>query len=412
VFGSETELQGWLRLLLTPGIGNINARKLLNEFGLPDSLFERGEDEIAKVAGLSLAARLMVQPAGVAEQLQRCLDWLRQSQSGVEHRIVTLGDPLYPAALLDLPDPPIMLWMKGAQRLMLRLQKHDPVALGVVGSRNPSPQGIANAEQFSRTLGDGDVLIVSGLALGIDAAAHRGALRTTSGTIAVVGTGLDRIYPARNADLARDIAQHGLIISEYPLGTPPRAENFPKRNRLIAGLSRGVLVVEAAVKSGSLITARLALELGKEVMAVPGSIHSPQAKGSHLLIREGARLVESAQDVLEEIRFQPATPPRRIDPAHEAHGAHEAYEAHGVYEAHEQSPAPQTPLSLAKPLSPAKHAHQAVLDAMGYDPVTLEELYARTGEAVGQLQAKLLELELDGHVARQPGAQFQRQALA
>jgi DNA processing protein len=388
VFGSEAELQGWLRLLLTPGIGNVNARKLLNEFGLPDSLFERSEDEIAKVAGLSLAARLVAQPPGVAEQLKLCLDWLRQPQNGVQHRISTLGDPLYPAALLDLPDPPIMLWMKGCERLMMRLQKHDPIALGIVGSRNPSPQGVANAEQFSRSLGEGDVLIVSGLALGIDAAAHRGALHTPSGTIAVVGTGLDRIYPARNADLARDIAQHGLIISEYPLGTPPRAENFPKRNRLIAGLSRGVLVVEAAVKSGSLITARLALELGKEVMAVPGSIHSPQAKGCHQLIREGARLVESAQDVLEEIRFQPATQSRRIDSERE-----------------ERAPAETQPTTT-------QHAHQAVLDAMGYDPSTLDELCARTGEAAGQLQAKLLELELDGHVARLPGAQFQRHALA
>jgi DNA processing protein len=249
-----------------------------------------------------------------------------------------------------------------------------PRSLAIVGSRNPTPQGRLDAHQFARAFAEAGVTVVSGLALGIDGAAHEGALEGAPAgavaTIAVVGTGLDRVYPKRHLDLAHRIADRGMLLSEYPLGTPPLQQNFPRRNRLIAALSQGTLVVEAALQSGSLITARLAAEQGREVFAIPGSIHSPQSRGCHALLRQGAKLVESAQDVLEDLRFV---------------------------------------LPAGAPLSPAWPAgDRALLDALGYDPVGLDALIARTGIPAPLLQAQLLELELAGEVARQPGGLFQR----
>jgi DNA processing protein len=244
-------------------------------------------------------------------------------------------------------------------------------AIAIVGSRNPTAQGRDNARSFATALSQAGLTVVSGMALGIDGAAHEGALQGPAGTIAVVGTGLDIVYPRRHLALAARIRQGGLILSEYSLGTPPLPPHFPQRNRVIAGLTQGTLVVEAAPQSGSLITARLAADAGRDVFAIPGSIHSPQARGCHLLIKQGAKLVDCAQDVLEELRLVPradtvATPP--------------------------DGP------------RPADH----VLEALGYDPVSLEGLMARTGRAAADLNARLLELELDGHVARLPGQLFQR----
>jgi DNA processing protein len=253
-------------------------------------------------------------------------------------------------------------------------------ALAVVGSRNPTPQGLQNARRFSRAFAEAGVTVVSGMALGIDGAAHDGALEGAAAgavaTIAVVGTGLDRVYPKRHLELAHRIAERGMIVSEYPIGTPPLKENFPRRNRLIAGLGQGTLVVEAALKSGSLITARLAAEQGKEVFAIPGSIHSPHARGCHALLRQGAKLVESAQDVLEDLKLVLPAAPVPPEPEEEAEG--------------------EDPL----------------LDAMGYDPIGLDALIARTGIPAPLLQAKLLELELAGEVARLPGGLFQRMGAA
>lgn len=258
--------------------------------------------------------------------------------------------------------------------------------MAIVGSRNPTPQGSANARQFARTLAAQGICVVSGLALGIDGAAHEGALDGAPpsapgpATIAVIGTGIDRVYPRQHRDLAHRIAARGLIVSEYPLGTPPLPGNFPRRNRLIAGLSQGTLVVEAALQSGSLITARLASEQGKEVFAIPGSIHSPQSRGSHALIRQGAKLVETAQDVLEELRWPQAV----LAMTNEAAGA------------------------VSAPDDDLNHPHQELLQALGADPVSLDALQARTGLQTATLQAQLLELELAGQVGRLPGGLFQR----
>jgi DNA processing protein len=258
-----------------------------------------------------------------------------------------------------------------------------PQAVAVVGSRNPTPQGLANARTFAQCFAQSGLTVVSGLALGVDAAAHEGALAAASRgglpTIAVVGTGLDQAYPSRNQPLCERIVQHGLVVSEYPIGTPPLAPNFPRRNRIIAALSLGTVVVEAALKSGSLITARLALEQGKEVFAIPGSIHSPQSRGCHALLKQGAKLVETAQDVLEEL---PLGRPIRRGQESAADGSE----------------------------AEAEPQEDALLSALGFDPVSLDALVARTGIAASVLQARLLELELRGEVARLPGGLFQRMA--
>ena len=287
------------------------------------------------------------------------------------------GDPDYPAPLLRMPDPPLMLYALGQTAALHSLNAEQ--CLAMVGSRNPTPQGQANAREFARSLAGSGLTIVSGLALGIDGAAHDGALLGASpqalATVAVVGTGLDRVYPRQHRELAHRIAQRGLILSEYHLGTPPLNANFPKRNRLIAGLSQATLVVEAALQSGSLITAKQALEQGRDVLAIPGSIHSAQAKGCHALIKQGAKLVESAQDVLEELRLP--------------------------------DPFAQVPLAL-ETASTDMDNEDELLQRMGHDPVGLDALQARCGWPTAQLQAQLLELELMGQVGRLPGGLFQR----
>ena len=285
--------------------------------------------------------------------------------------VLTLGDPRYPAALLETVDPPLLLFAEG------RLEVLDTPMLALVGSRNPTPQGLDNARAFAEHLGRAGWTIVSGLAMGIDGAAHEGALDGGGATVAVVGTGLDTVYPRRHVPLAERIARGGLLLSEYTLGAPSAARHFPERNRIIAGLSRGTLVVEAALQSGSLITARLASEAGREVFAIPGSIHSPLARGCHALIRQGAKLVESAQDILEEL--EPSAPRRTAAAA-----------------------------AAAPERSSAGSETDALLDALGHDPVTLDALVARTGWPGHELSARLLELELDGRVARLPGQLFQR----
>jgi DNA processing protein len=321
-------------------------------------------------------------PDGWAEWTRDTWDWLQNCPDpSMSHAVVTLGDPDYPSPLLLIPDPPLMLYALGQTAALHDLRAEQ--CLAMVGSRNPTPQGQANAREFARSLAGSGLTIVSGLALGIDGAAHDGALLGASSqalaTLAVVGTGLDRVYPRQHRELAHRIAQRGVLLSEYHLGTPPLNANFPKRNRLIAGLSQATLVVEAALQSGSLITAEQALEQGRDVLAIPGSIHSAQAKGCHALIKQGAKLVESAQDVLEELRLP--------------------------------DPFAQVPLALDVAVDKAPSqapSEDELLQHMGHDPVSLDALQARCGWPTAQLQAQLLELELMGQVGRLPGGLFQR----
>lgn len=368
------ELAGWLRLALTPQLGAASARKLLAAFGLPSSIFAQERAALAQVVGGALADALQREPTGLAPQLEATLAWL-EPRDGVPRAILTLGDASYPPALLAIEDPPFMLYRMG------RPDAAPQRALAIVGSRNATPQGLQNARRFAQAFAEAGVTVVSGLALGIDGAAHEGALEGAPpqgmATIAVVGTGLDRVYPRQHHELAHRIAQQGMLLSEYPVGTPPLRENFPRRNRLIAGLGQGTLVVEAALHSGSLITARLAAEQGKEVFAIPGSIHSPHARGCHALLRQGAKLVEEARDVLEDLRL--------VLPA---------------------APAP------ASAPADGKEDEDPLLAALGYEPVGLDALIARTGLPAPQLQARLLELELEGRVGRLPGGLFQRVASA
>lgn len=389
-FTDREELAAWLRLTMTSGVGTDSARKLLAAFGLPQAIFQQGAAALRQVVTDRQVGALTKEPPRLDEQLQATLDWLTAEENGPARRIVTLGDPDYPESLLAIEDPPLMLYLLGGSEATrtdgpAQVQGTWPArALAMVGSRNPTPQGRLNAHQFANAFAKVGLTVVSGLALGIDAAAHEGALegglQGAGGeagapiTIAVIGTGIDRVYPRQHRDLAHRIARHGLIVSEYPVGTPPLPPNFPRRNRLISGLARGTLVVEAALQSGSLITARLANEQGKEVFAIPGSIHGPQSRGCHALIKQGAKLVESAQDVLEELHWPTATV-----------------------------------LSAAPPPETIGTSDDcALLNALGADPASLDALQARTGLPTATLQAQLLELELDGRVGRLPGGLFQR----
>jgi DNA processing protein len=372
----SVDLAAWLRLSLTPGVGNDTARKLLAAFGPPANVFSQSAIALRQVLPAAQVAALQREPDHFAAQLALTEDWL---QGLPPRRIVVLGDADYPSSLLEIEDPPLMLYLLGTADLA-RLDAKTCIAM--VGSRNPTPQGAANARQFAQAFAQAELCVVSGMALGVDAAAHEGALASGHAggccTLAVIGTGLDRVYPKSHVELAERIAQRGLLVSEFPLGTPPLAANFPRRNRLIAGLSRATLVVEAALRSGSLITARLAAEQGKDVFAIPGSIHSPLSRGCHALIKQGAKLVESAQDVLEEFPAEKARQPSAMA----------------------QDGEPQD--------SDESGWQRSLLRLLGYDPVSLDALQARCGMATPELQARLLELELVGQIARLPGGLFQR----
>jgi len=353
------ELASWLRLALTPGLGPVSIRSLLKRFGHPERLLALPRTALAQVLSRDTLAALDGET--VNRQVEASLDWA--SRSG--HTVVTLVDETYPRRLLQIPDPPAILFVAGRVELLQR------PALAVVGSRNATPQGLRTATQFSRALGAAGLTIVSGLAIGIDAAAHEGALGSVGSTLAILGTGIDIGYPARNAALSERILGEGALVSEFPLGAKPAAGNFPRRNRLISGMSMGCLVVEAALASGSLITAYAALEQGREVFAIPGSIHSPVARGCHALIKSGAKLVETADDVLSELNLEAmATEAKpRVETAPETH---------------------------------------ALLHTMGFDPVDIDTLCARTGRVPQDLTRELLELELAGKVAAAPGGCYQR----
>ncbi len=362
------ELAGWLRLTETGGVGPVTCRTLLAAFGLPQQVFTAARARLLELVGPDVAAALQQPPRHFAELLARTLDWCDDPAN----HVVTLADPRYPRLLLEITDPPPLLYVQGDANLL------STPALAIVGSRNASPQGRADARRFAETLAVRGHAIVSGLALGIDAAAHDGALAGGT-TVAVIGTGADIVYPSTHRALAHRIAATGAIVSELPLGTKPAAHQFPRRNRIIAGLSRGVLVIEAAARSGSLITARLASECGREVFAVPGSIHSPLSKGCHQLIRQGAKLVESVDDVLDELGGWA--------PSSSCLAGCDALPRQDEDDGEDGEP---------------------LLDLLGFDPVLPDELARRAGCTPARLAALLLDLELAGRLTRLPGGRVQR----
>ena len=400
----RAERAAWLRLSLTPGVGPASVRDLLSVFGLPEDVVAAGRPALSRVVGDRLADALSTRDELRDSAVERALEWAQAP----DHHLLSLADPAYPARLLQIGDPPPLLYVAGDPALLNR-----PM-LAIVGSRSATRGGLENAEAFAAALGEAGLTIASGLALGIDAAAHRGALATAAGTVAVFGTGADVAYPAANRGLADAIRRHGgAVVSELPLGTGPREANFPRRNRLIAGLSRGVLVVEAALRSGSLITARLAGEFGREVFAIPGSIHSPLSKGCHQLIKQGAKLVESAQDVLGELPGIGAGSGTGTGGTGATRAA-----ARSSARASAQAPAPSPgPRSVGctpdegsgAPAEPS--SSDPVLVALGWDPISAEALAGRLGGvqgAVGTLAEHLLALEIDGRIERLHDGRYQR----
>jgi len=382
---SRDELAAWLRLATTPGIGRASARRLLAALGSAERVLAADDTTLLALTGPDVVALLKRRDAQADDRLASTQRWLGTASPGLSRDVVTLDDPRYPALLLETGDPPLLLFTLG------RLELLSATSVAIVGSRRATPQGRDNARAFARGLSRAGVTVVSGLATGIDAAAHQGGLEGRGNTVAFIGTGLDRVYPASHSALMRQIVeQHGLVASEYALGTPPRPENFPRRNRLIAGISIGTLVVEAALESGSLITARLAVESDRDVFAIPGSIHSPQSQGCHRLIQEGAKLVECADDVLRELHLGAPDNPRRATLS-----------------------APQASLFAAVPEDASGPGPDGALrDALGHDPVSFDALAARTGLPSEQLAARLLELELSGDVERLPGGLLQRRGRA
>ncbi len=360
-------LRQWLALLRAPGVGPATFIRLLDEFGDTDTLFNGP----APAALPEALRRYLRDPDWAAAD--RDLTWSQQPGN----RILRWGTPEYPALLTEIPDPPPLLFVHGDAALLQGPQ------LAVVGSRNPTAGGEETAHAFAAHLARIGLTITSGLALGIDAAGHRGALAAGGTTIAVMGTGLDRVYPARHRDLAHEIATAGgALVSEFLPGTQPRPENFPRRNRIISGLSLGTLVVEAVLRSGSLTTARHALEQGREVFAIPGSIHNPLARGCHALIRQGAKLVETADDILEELGPLAAS----LAPTGAGAG----------------------PAAARAGLAPASPAHVQLLDLMGFDPVSVDQLTIRSGLTAAEVSSMLLILELEGHVASRAGGRYVR----
>ena len=361
-----TPIADWLRLEQADGVGCRSVHALLSVFGSPGAILRAGPAALgAHVTPAQARAICAPVTPALAALIDTTLAWL----TAPDHHLVTFHDPRYPPALAQIPDPPLLLYVSG------RLDLLTQPLVAVVGSRNASVQGRVDAESFAAALSGAGLCVVSGLALGIDTAAHEGALRGAGSTIAVVGTGLDRVYPARNRALAHRIAEQGCIVSEYALGTPPLGANFPRRNRIISGLAAGVLVIEAAAQSGSLITAQMAAEQGREVFALPGSIHSALTKGCHRLIREGAQLVETVDEVLTAMRVSPLV---RLQEGADAAAA------------------------------PAAHDDAILLGALGHEPVALDELLARLALDPGVLGARLLDLELAGFVTRLPGGRVQR----
>ncbi|KQT36783.1 DNA-processing protein DprA [Methylophilus sp. Leaf414] len=367
---SREQYAPWIALSLVAGLGNTMLCQLLLLLKSPEAILAASYAELRDTVSKDVAER--IQRAMEHADIAKALDWLEQP----DNHLITLADLHYPRRLLETDQPPPLLYAKGNLQILKR------PAMAIVGSRHATAQGETTAENFAESLCRAGLAVVSGLALGIDGAAHRGALKADGATIAVVGTGLDIVYPAKHKALAHQIAQHGLLLSEYALGTPSINYNFPRRNRIISGLSEGCLVVEANVDSGSLITAKLAIEQGREVFAIPGSIHSPVSKGCHALIKQGAKLVESTDDILSELRHI------RLPNASLA----------------------DSPNGLIPNWTNLPSEASPVLACMGFDPIFAEQIAARSGLTPGEVSTMLTLLELEGLVSHLANGQFQRLA--
>ena len=360
------QLYHWLLLSFMPGLGPIKTQRLLQCFGSPERIVLAPQQELRQVLSEKIADNFSSPSTQqkIKRQLQQTQHWYESSEA---HHIITFDSPLYPKLLRELPDAPVILYVIGNPSMLQEPQ------VGVVGSRRPTPSGSRVAKEFSEQLARSGLVITSGMAMGIDGAAHQGALSSYGGTIAVLGTGVDQIYPVRHKSIYSLIAAHGALVSEFPLGTTPFAGNFPKRNRIISGLSLGVLVVEAALESGSLISARMAAEQGREVFAVPGSVINPLSKGCHKLIRDGAVLVESADDILMELAPQ----------------------------LQQQMQLPD--LSSTVQQKESDPLRLKVVESMGYDVISIDDLSDICGIPCQELSVLLTDMELDGVIEATPG---------
>lgn len=362
----------WVQLSLVKGLGAQAFCQLLRAYDTPENILNSTTSALETVVSKKVARAIhdVTNHETIAEKLAFTRDWL----SVAGNYLITLADTLYPQSLLEIADPPPLLYAKGN----LDLLNHQSIAM--VGGRNATVQGIKNAEAFASDLAANHLCVVSGLALGIDGAAHRGALAVGGPTIAVVGTGLDIVYPAKHRDLAHEIVKKGLMISEFPLNTASFSGNFPRRNRIISGLSLGCLVVEANIRSGSQITARLAAEQGREVFAIPGSIHSPMAKGCHQLIKQGAKLVDCTQDIIDELKLEQTI----------ANSV-----SHTMMEGQTSS---NQSTSDSHPL----------IQIMGHDPMSLEQIVQKSGLPANEVVSQLMMLEIEGKVSSMTGGLYQQ----
>ncbi len=365
----DQDIESWLRLGLTEGVGGGALRRLLIAFGDPARVLAASRPALEGIVKKSVATSIFLRKVD-EEKLVKTIKWLEDPLNS----LITLADPDYPKLLLNISDPPPILYFKGQRQFLAR------PAMAIVGSRNATPQGLANADAFAGAASNAGFCIISGLAQGIDTAAHQGGLRGVSSSMAIVGTGHDLVYPSKNHELAHKLANEGGLISEFSLGTPAISRNFPRRNRIISGMCHACLVVEATLYSGSLITARLALEQGREVMAIPGSIHSPLSKGCHALIKQGAKLVENIQDILDELHYQPQLVPR----------SEAAVDDDGV------------------DLAVVESGDARLLMYFSYDSTDIDTLCARSGLTVETVSAMLLKLELEGRIGNLPGGKYQR----
>lgn len=377
-----SELEYWLALARAPRVGSVKFGQLLQRFGSPQAVFTAAPQEWINFGLKPALIEYLQHPDWQA--VHRDIAWLQ----GVNNHLIPLTHPHYPTYLRHIPAPPPLLFVHGNVQLL------SQIPLAMVGTRHPSVEGAHIARQFAAGLAQAGFTVVSGLALGIDAASHQGALAATGRTIAVAGTGLDQVYPAQHLELAHQISEKGALVSEFPPGTSPIAANFPQRNRIISGLSLGTVVIEASTKSGSLITARYAIEQGREVFAVPGALSNPQSRGCHMLIKDGAKLVESPEDIIEELRLHLPLMPTLEIPV--------------ISSTPPTVPTPAPPITAALPLFEPDMEYSALLKYMGTTATSIDKLVDASGLTAEAISSMLLILELQGVVKSQSGGLYIR----